>query len=148
MRRLPSKMQQSRAWGGSFCFRAIWCPGFPKTQNCIMTSSTEVECRGLSQFAKENLWQRQLQIELNLFDVSVPTCVFEDNTASIVMSTNPGVPQKHSKHFGIKWAMFKEVVEIRGTTCGYSTSKTDQLFSRHFTSGGEMSYVPNELCAK
>ena len=105
-----------------------------------MTSSTEVECRGLSQFAKENLWQRQLQIELNLFDVSVPNRVSEDNTASIALSTKPGVPHKRSKHFGIEWAMFKEVVEIRGTTCGYSTSKTDQLFSRHGQGGSALHF--------
>ena len=28
----------------------------------VLTSSTEAECRGLSQFVKENKWQRELQL--------------------------------------------------------------------------------------
>jgi hypothetical protein len=86
-----------------------WTSENPKR---IMTSSTEVECRGLSQFAKENLWQRQLQLELGLYELQGPTTIYEDNTASITMSLNPGVPHKRSKHFGIEWAMFKEAVEL------------------------------------
>jgi hypothetical protein len=78
----------------------------------VMTSSTEVECRGLSQFAKENLWQRQLQIELGIFELDQPTTIFEDNSASINLSTDQGVPHKRSKHFGIEWAMFKESVDF------------------------------------
>jgi hypothetical protein len=85
-----------------------WISENPKR---ILTSSTEVECRGLSQFAKENIWQRQFQVELGLFKLDGPTMTYEDNTASILLSTNPGVPHKRSKHFGIEWAMFKEAVE-------------------------------------
>jgi hypothetical protein len=77
-----------------------------------MTSSTEVECRGLVQIAKENVWHRQFHDELNLFPVTGPTVVFEDNSASITMSTELGTPHKRSKHFGIEWAYFKESVEI------------------------------------
>ena len=29
----------------------------------------------------------------------------------ILLATNPGVPHKRSKHFGIEWAIFKEAVE-------------------------------------
>ena len=78
-----------------------------------MTSSTEVECRGLVTFSKENLWHRQLQIELDIFRVDLPTIVYEDNTASIALSTKPGTPHKKSKHFGIEWAFFKESVELK-----------------------------------
>ena len=56
----------------------------------VLLSSTEVECRGLSQFAKENLWQRQLQLEVGLFDVKDPTIVYEDNTATISMGIQYG----------------------------------------------------------
>jgi hypothetical protein len=66
----------------------------------------------LVQIAKENVWHRQFHDELNLFRISEPTTVFEDNTASITMSTNPGVPHKRSKHFGIEWAFFKQAVEM------------------------------------
>jgi hypothetical protein len=78
-----------------------------------MTSSTEVECRALVHFGKENLWHRQLQKELVLFSVSNPTIVYEDNTASITLASSQGTPHKKSKHFGIEWAFFKEAVELR-----------------------------------
>jgi hypothetical protein len=77
-----------------------------------VTSSTEAECRGLSQFAKENLWHRQFHSELNLFPPDGPTTVYEDNQAAITMSENPGIPHKRSKHFGIEWSHFKESVEL------------------------------------
>jgi hypothetical protein len=67
----------------------------------VMTSSTEVECRGHRQFHKE----------LNLFTLDGPTIVFEDNTAAIGLSKDPGTPHKRSKHFGIEWAFFKQSVE-------------------------------------
>ena len=68
----------------------------------IMTSSTEVECRGLVQFSKENLWHRQFHEELNLFQVDGPTIVYEDNTAAIGLSKDPGTPHKRSN----EWAFF------------------------------------------
>ena len=78
-----------------------------------MTSSTEVECRALVHFGKENQWHRQLQNELGLYSVSLPTLTYEDNTASISLATSQGVPHKKSKHFGIEWAYFKESVELK-----------------------------------
>ena len=98
--------------GWFFNFQGCLVAWASENPSRIMTSSTEVECRGLSQFAKENLWQRQLQMELGIYEIFEPTKVFEDNTASITMSVNPGVPHKRSKHFGIEWAMFKETVEF------------------------------------
>ncbi len=86
-----------------------WCSENPKR---VMTSSTEVECRGLVQISKENLWHRQFHDELNLFTISGPTIVYEDNSASITMSKNPGIPHKRSKHFGIEWAFFKQAVDM------------------------------------
>jgi hypothetical protein len=77
-----------------------------------MTSSTEVECRGLVQFGKENQWHRQFHNELNLFSVDQPTVAYEDNTASITLSSDLGTPHKKSKHFGIEWSFFKESVEF------------------------------------
>ena len=85
-----------------------WCSENPKR---IMTSSTEVECRGLVQISKENFWHRQFHQEVNLYQLEGPTSVYEDNSASITMSTDLGVPHKRSKHFGIEWAFFKESVE-------------------------------------
>ena len=77
-----------------------------------MSSSTEAECRGLVHFSKENLWHRQFHGELGIFPVDRPTKVFEDNTASITLANNPGVPHKRSKHFGLEWAIFKESVSL------------------------------------
>ena len=78
-----------------------------------MTSSTEVECRGLVQIAKENAWHRQFQEELNLFPNPGPSIIYEDNTASISLSKDLGTPHKRSKHFGIEWAYFKQSVEFK-----------------------------------
>jgi hypothetical protein len=86
-----------------------WASEVPKR---IMTSSTEVECRGLVQIAKENQWHRQFHEELNLYPPVGPTVVFEDNQASITMSKKDGTPHKRSKHFGIEWAYFKQAVEL------------------------------------
>ena len=78
-----------------------------------MTSSTEVECRGLAQFGKENQWHRQFHSELNLFSVAEATVAYEDNTASITMSNDLGLPHKRSKHFGIEFAFFKQSVFLK-----------------------------------
>ncbi len=78
----------------------------------IMTSSTEVECRGLVQFGKENQWHRQFHNEINLFSVATPTTVYEDNSASIHLCSDLGTPHKKSKHFGIEWSYFKETVKL------------------------------------
>ena len=88
----------------------------------VMTSSTEVECRGLVHFSKENLWHRQFHLELGMFDVSVPTLVYEDNTASISLASTLGTPHKRSKHFGIEWAFFKESVELKEVSLVHVTT--------------------------
>ena len=36
---------------------------------------------------------------------------YEDNTASIHLSSDLGTPHKKSKHFGIEWSFFKESVQ-------------------------------------
>ena len=99
--------------GYFFLFRenlVSWASENPKR---IMTSSTEVECRGMVQISKENAWHRQFHEELNLYPPGEPTTIWEDNMASITMSTDKGSPHKRSKHFGIEWAYFKEAVEIQ-----------------------------------
>jgi hypothetical protein len=78
----------------------------------VMTSSTEVECRGLVTFGKENLWHLQFHRELGLYKVDLPTTVYEDNTASITMASDQSSPHKRSKHFGIEWAFFKQSVAM------------------------------------
>ena len=98
--------------GYFFLFRGnlvSWCS---ENTTRVMTSSTEVECRGLVQFGKENQWHRQFHKELNLFSVDKPTVAYEDNTASITLSSDLGTPHKKSKHFGIEWSFFKESVEF------------------------------------
>ena len=79
----------------------------------LLSSSTEAECRGLVHFSKENQWHRQFHQELGLHNVSSPTIVHEDNTASISLSSNLGTPHKRSKHFGLEWAIFKESVGLK-----------------------------------
>ena len=98
--------------GYFYLFRGNLVSWVSENPTRVMTSSTEVECRGLVQFGKENAWHRQLQAELNLFKVDEPTIVYEDNTASISLAHNQSTPHKKSKHFGLEWAYFKEAVEF------------------------------------
>ena len=98
--------------GYFFLFRGNLVSWSSENPSRVMTSSTEVECRGLVHFSKENLWHRQFHKELKLFSVKAPTVVYEDNTASIHLASDPSTPHKRSKHFGIEWAFFKESVEL------------------------------------
>ena len=109
--------------GYFFLFRGnlvFWSSENPSRQ---MTSSTEVECRGLVQISKENMWHRQFHEELNLFPVETPSVIFEDNTASSTMASDLGTPHKRSKHFGIEWAYFKECVELKELTVVYVSTE-------------------------
>jgi hypothetical protein len=63
--------------GYFFLFRGNLTSWASENPSRIMTSSTEVECRGLVTIGKENLWNLQLQKELNLFPVDQPTVVYE-----------------------------------------------------------------------
>ena len=115
-------------------FEETLFPGALKTVR-KMTSSTEVECRGLVQISKENVWHRQFQQELNLY----PVDVFEDNTASITMASDLGTPHKRSKHFGIEWAYFKECVELAELTVVHVSTEEQPAFTyfRDKVMGGE-----------
>ena len=86
-----------------------WTSENPKR---VMTSSTEVECRGLVEVSKENVWHRQLHLELGLYSTSTPTIVFEDNTSTIHLINHQGTPHKRSKYFGIEWSYVKQSVSL------------------------------------
>jgi hypothetical protein len=98
--------------GYFYLFRGNLVSWASENPSRVMTSSTEVECRGLVTIGKENSWHRQFQTEINLFPVDKPTTVYEDNTASISLSSDLGTPHKKSKHFGIEWSYFKESVQL------------------------------------
>ena len=99
--------------GYFFLFRGNLVSWASENPSQIMTSSTKGECRALVHFQKENAWHRQFHSELNLYPMKAPTTVYENNTASISLASNPGVPHKKSKHFAIEWAFFKEAVELK-----------------------------------
>ena len=54
-----------------------------------------------------------IPLGIELYQVDIPTVVYEDNTASISLASNSGAPHKKSKHFNIEWAFFKEAVELK-----------------------------------
>ena len=99
--------------GYFYLFRGNLVSWISENPSRVMTSSTEAEFRGLVHFSKENLWHRQLHQELKLYAILKPTVVFEDNTASITMSSDLGLPHKRSKHFGIEFAFFKQSVALK-----------------------------------
>ena len=84
---------------------------------------------------KENLWHIQLQKELGIFNVSEPTTIYEDNTASIHMASDLSTPHKRSKHFGIEWSFFKESVEKGEVIPVYvSTDEHADMLTKSLTS--------------
>ena len=99
--------------GYFYLFRGNLVSWVSENPSRVMTSSTESECRGLVHFSKENLWHRQFHQELSLYPILTPTTVFEDNTSSITMSNDLGLPHKRSKHFGIEFSFFKQSVVLK-----------------------------------
>ena len=83
---------------------------FTKQTTRVCTSSSEAECYGLCEMGKENQWQRDLQVELGLFELEGPTPTWEDNTAAITLSGS-NTYHARSKHFGLDWYSTKERVE-------------------------------------
>jgi hypothetical protein len=79
----------------------------------IMTSSTEAECYGLYELARENVWQRQMQAELPFYEVIPATVAYEDNQSSLALLRREGPLHKRVKHFGVNWDYVKEC-EQRG----------------------------------
>ena len=72
----------------------------------VVTSSTEAECAALTIVGKENTWQRRIFSEIMGKQLTAPTPIFGDNTASISMIES-GVT-KRSRHFSIDWFKFKK----------------------------------------
>ena len=98
--------------GYFYLFRGNLISWTSETPVRCVTSSTEAECQGLVYFSKENVWQRKLHKELNLYSIEAPTKVYEDNAAAILMSNNPGISHKRSKHFDIEFSYFKQSVSM------------------------------------
>ena len=51
--------------------------------------------------------------ELAIYPITTPTTVYEDNSSSITMSNDLGLPHKRSKHFGIEFSFFKQSVVLK-----------------------------------
>jgi hypothetical protein len=119
-----SEDQSTSRVGYFYLFRGNLVSWASENPSRVMTSSTEVECRGLVTFGKENLWHLQLHQELGCFKVDQPTIVYEDNTASIHLANDLSSPHKRSKHFGIEWAFFKQSIEKGEITPVYVSTQS------------------------
>jgi hypothetical protein len=94
-----------------------------------LLSSTEAECNGLAEATKENVWQRCLQRDVNLFKVTAPTPVYEDNSGTRALCTAKTY-HKRSKHFGLEWYYVKERVadgELVVVAVGTDDQEADSL---------------------
>ena len=120
-----SEEDRSSRVGWFFLFRGNLVSWTSETVERIMLSSTEAECRGLVQISKENVWHRQFHGELGLYPPNSPTILFEDNTASISLSNDPGLTHKKVKHYGLEWSYFKQRVEKKEVEIKYLRT-TDQ----------------------
>ena len=60
---------------------------------------------------KENIWEREFHQVLGFFENLQPTLIYQDNTATINLSTG-GTCHKRSKHFGLEFDIFREYVAL------------------------------------
>ena len=74
-----------------------------------LQSSTEAECNGLSEAAKENTWQRNLINQIGVHPIRVPTPIYEDNSGTRALCESKTY-HKRSKHFGLEWYATKEKI--------------------------------------
>ena len=74
-----------------------------------LQSSTEAECNGLAEAAKENTWQRDLITQIGIHPISVPTPIYEDNSGTRALCDSKTY-HKRSKHFGLEWYATKEKI--------------------------------------
>ena len=74
-----------------------------------LTSSSEAECNGVIEAWKENVWQKNLQVGMDLFVIEI-TKIWEDNTAAITLG-GAATYHKRSKHFSLEWYAVKEAIE-------------------------------------
>ena len=74
-----------------------------------LQSSTEAECNGLCEAAKENTWQRNLITQIGVHPIHAPTPVYEDNSGTRALCESKTY-HKRSKHFGIEWYATKEKI--------------------------------------
>ena len=92
-----------------------WLPGgldFAKNTWRLVLSSTEAECNGLVQFAKENKWERELHESLNIYEIRRATWVSHDNQSAIKLTEGIKVQNKRSKHFGLEFDWLREHVAL------------------------------------
>jgi len=85
----------------------------------VMTSSTEAECYGLYEVARENVWQRQMQEELPFYNKIPATSVYEDNQSTMALLKNDGPVHKRVKHYGVNWSYVKECKSRGELTVSY-----------------------------
>ena len=79
-----------------------------RKQSCVALSTAEAEYIALSQAAKEAIWLRQLNTDLQ-GESSEPTVLYEDNQAAICLSKNPQCHGR-SKHIDIRYHFIREQV--------------------------------------
>jgi hypothetical protein len=100
--------------GGAICWKS-------KKQPIIAQSSCESEIISACFGANEASFLRQL-----LSDIGYPqqtTRVYEDNTACLQISKNPGALSSRSKHFEIRWMKIQEYVKHAVISMVYCPTK-------------------------
>jgi len=83
------------------------------------------------QAGKEHTWMKEFLGELGLFPTPFPpTVIHQDNKSAIALSVG-GVSHKRSKHFGIDFDKFRELVKTKQLDRVYK--ETDLLAADMFT---------------
>lgn len=79
-----------------------------KMQSTVATSSCHAEYVAASELSRELMWSRYLLTEIGM-EMSLPSIVYEDNTAAKIMTSNVGVTDR-SKHIRVKVHYVRECV--------------------------------------
>jgi hypothetical protein len=77
----------------------------------VVTSSTESECHGLVEAAKEGKWIKKFVKELDIFPPLPPTLMYQDNMSAIKLAGTTDKFHKRSRHFSIEFDFFREMVD-------------------------------------
>ena len=93
-----------------------------RRQTVTAQSTSEAELVALSTAAKELVWLRSLLMELDVF-IGVPTPVYEDNQATIVIANGSGLSSR-TKHIDVRYFYVREQIENERIRVEYCTSAT------------------------
>lgn len=88
-----------------------WYSNQKKKKKCVSISSTKSEYVALFFAVSEACWLRKLLRDFHIFDLRMPTTIYEDNQSAIKIANNPE-NNKRLKHVDIRFHFIKENILV------------------------------------